>query len=103
LSEISNLNNRYSGDIADQSGVVRELTPAPLRDFKAKGYGELKPGTPPIMIGGKNNRQASGIDFGVIQQAGYRREVSGKIAEEGRSERGFARFRKISGLNAVGL
>ncbi|KAE8444484.1 hypothetical protein EG329_000468 [Mollisiaceae sp. DMI_Dod_QoI] len=100
LAEISNINNRYSGDIADQSGLTRELTPAPLRDFKAKGYGELKPGTPPIFIGGKNDRQvSSGNDFGVIAKAGYRREVSGKVIEEGRGDRSFgARFRKVSGI-----
>jgi hypothetical protein len=103
LSEISkmsiNMNNRYSGDIADQSGLVRELTPAPLRDFKAKGYGDLRAATPPIMIGGKSGRHVSGNDFGHIAQSGYRREVSGKVAEEGRGDRTFgARLRKISGL-----
>lgn len=97
LTEISNVNNRHSGDIADQTDTVRELTPAPLRDFRAKGYGELKAGTPPIMIGGKDNRQvSSGTDLGNMGQGGYRRDVSGKVAEEGRSFG--ARFRKISGL-----
>jgi hypothetical protein len=97
LSEISN--NRASTDIADSGSRFRESLPQ--RDnFKAKYYGELKPGTPPVMIG--NNRQvSSGTDF--VNKGGYRldrREVSGKIAEEGRGAvNGWGpRFRKISGL-----
>lgn len=100
LSEI--INSRASGDIADMS---REILPNPMREnFKSKHYGELKPGTPPIMLGGSNNRQvSSGNDF--INNGGFkvgRREVSGKVAEEGRvggDGKGWGpRFRKISGL-----
>lgn len=73
--------------------------------FKAKHYGELKPGTPPIMVGGKNSRQvSSGNDF-LNSKGGFRvdrRDVSGKIAEEGRGGNGGAgwgtRLRKVSGL-----
>lgn len=98
LSEISN--NRASTDIADSASRFRENSQQ--RDnFKAKYYGELKPGTPPVIIG--NNRQvSSGTDF--VNKGGYkleRREVSGKIAEEGRGGVGNGwgtRFRKISGL-----
>jgi hypothetical protein len=96
LSEISN-NRRVSGDIADVSTH---------RDFKAKYYGELKPGTPPIMIGTGNGRQvSSGNDLG--DNRGFKvlgkRDVSGKIAEEGRggndiNRKWGTRFRKISGL-----
>lgn len=94
--------------------LERQLTPAPLRGTtprgsvreselvsKSKYYGELKPGTPPIMVGadGVGGRQiSSGNDFGKSNSGSKfgRREVSGKIAEEGR---GFgARFRKVSGL-----
>jgi hypothetical protein len=100
LSEISN--NRASTDIADSQSRFRENSPAPQSEnFKAKYYGELKPGTPPVMVG--NNRQvSSGTDF--VNKGGYkldRREVSGKIAEEGRAGAGNAwgtRFRKISGF-----
>ena len=96
LSEIST-NRRVSGDIADVS---------PHPGFKAKYYGELKPGTPPIMIRTGNGRQvSSGVDLG--DNRGFKvlgkRDVSGKVAEEGRggndnSGRWGTRFRKISGL-----
>jgi hypothetical protein len=78
--------------------------PEPAREtFRAKYYGELKPGTPPIMIGGKNNRQiSSGNDFGDMSNSFRGRDVSGKIAEEGRGggdgKTWGTRFRKISGL-----
>ncbi|KAH7313042.1 hypothetical protein BKA65DRAFT_151054 [Rhexocercosporidium sp. MPI-PUGE-AT-0058] len=104
-----------SGDIADiTSPALERAKERQERDlirkdtaFKAKHYGELKPGTPPIMIGGGSNRQvSSGNDFGV-GKGGFRildrREVSGKIAEEGRGGddkgKGWGtRFRKVSGL-----
>lgn len=101
-----------SGDIADITSPALER--AKERDliqkdivFKAKHYGELKPGTPPIMIGGGSNRQvSSGNDFGAGKggfRALDRRDVSGKIAEEGRGGndggKGWGtRFRKVSGL-----
>jgi hypothetical protein len=112
---VKNLNNynshtysqKYKGsddsrDIADMS-----YEPEPAREtFKAKYYGELKPATPPIMIGDKNDRQvSSGNDFGV-RSNGFkvldRRDVSGKVAEEGRGggvgNTWGTRFRKISGI-----
>jgi hypothetical protein len=88
-----------SRDIADMS-----YEPEPAQEtFRAKYYGELKPGTPPIMIGGKNNRQiSSGNDFGDMSNSFRGRDVSGKIAEEGRGggdgKTWGTRFRKISGL-----
>ncbi|KAL2267763.1 hypothetical protein VTJ83DRAFT_5040 [Remersonia thermophila] len=71
-------------------------------DFLAKPYGELKPGTPPIMIGpaGKEmrhsmgaapttttTRQVSGCDYGDLGGGGEmgRRRVSARAAEEGRA------------------
>jgi hypothetical protein len=99
LSEIST-NKRTSGDIADVSRVT-ETEPV-RQDLKAKRYGELKPGTPPIMIGSNARQVSSGTDF--PSKGGFRmnrREVSGKMAEEGRSgdANGWGtRFRKISGL-----
>lgn len=98
LSEISS-NKRNSGDITDVSRL-REAEPV-IQDLKAKRYGELKPGKPPIMVGG-NRQVSSGTDF--PSKGGFRmnkRDVSGKIAEEGRGgETGGwgTRFRKISGL-----
>lgn len=84
-----------SRDIADMT-----YEPEPVREtFKSKYYGELKPGTPPIMVG-KNSRQiSSGNDFG--ERSSRLRDVSGKIAEEGRGGgdgKWGTRFRKISGL-----
>jgi hypothetical protein len=107
---LNNYNNhtysrKYKGsndsrDIADMS-----YEPEPAREtFKARYYGELKPGTPPIMIGGKNDRQvSSGNDFGDRSSGFKGRDVSGKIAEEGRgggigNNTWGTRFRKISGL-----
>lgn len=75
-----------------------------MENFKAKHYGELKPGTPPIMVGNANGRQvSSGTDLshGGSFKVRDRREVSGKVAEEGRGGNGNGwgtRFRKISGL-----
>jgi hypothetical protein len=97
LSEISN--NRTSSDIADVSSQIHEKPS--IRSFKAKRYGELRAGTPPVLIGAIR-QVSSGNDF--QNKGGFRsknRNVSGKIAEEGRGgERGGwgTRFRKISGL-----
>ncbi|KAG4029984.1 hypothetical protein MFRU_013g00080 [Monilinia fructicola] len=114
-------NDEYSpsADITDEpswplpllSPEIRELTPKPLRtrdsgssdSFKSKYYGDLKPATPPVMVGGDNiGRQvSSGTDF-VGQRGSYRRDVSGKIAEEGRGGGAWGtRLRKISGLQVL--
>lgn len=59
----------------------------------SKRYGDLKPGTPPIMVGGSNtNRQvSSGNDVYDLGSGGVmgRRHVSGKVAEEGRAGEGW--------------
>ena len=101
LAEISN-NRRTSGDITDISAPMRESSPF-QREFKAKHYGELTPGTPPIMIGGSGREVSSGNDFSGHKGTFKLRDVSGKIAEEGRGGMDrwgnpIARFRKISGL-----
>ncbi|KAK0129158.1 hypothetical protein ONS95_001094 [Cadophora gregata] len=101
-----------SGDIADITSPELERAKEREREaeqkdlaFKAKHYGELKPGTPPIMIGGSNRQVSSGNYFG--NKGGFRvldrRDVSGKVAEEGRGGnnggKGWGtRFRKVSGL-----
>lgn len=56
-------------------------------DFYAKPYGELKCATPPILVG--NSRKiSSGNDYAskYISTAYGRRNVSGKITEEGRAD-----------------
>jgi hypothetical protein len=96
LAEISN--NRASSDIADSSHI-RDHSPTDLLRRNSKHYGELRPGTPPIMIGGKSRQVSSGTDF--VVKGGYkpdRRDVSGKVAEEGRSGGWGTRFRKVSGI-----
>ena len=101
-SPLQEIINRSSEDmdIADSSRV-RGSSPSG-ESFRSKYYGELKPGTPPIMVGGNNRQVSSGTDFKNFGgQKVERREVSGKIAEEGRSYVGNGwgtRFRKVSGL-----
>lgn len=106
---IDDIDNDNDDDRQAELQLERELTPAPLNSrpssiassiaLKARRYGDLKPGTPPIMVGGNNRQVSSGNDWkgGDLGVGGSRkREVSGKIAEEGR---GFgARFRRISGM-----
>jgi hypothetical protein len=95
----------YSGDIGDGAGRYGDpsLCEDDSRDgFKARQYGDLKAGTPPILVGrAKGQRQIStGNDLGLGKE---RREVSGKVVEEGRSVAAQGggwgtRFRKVSGL-----
>lgn len=94
LGEISS--NKKSIDLGDRSGMGYEIErpTSKHQEFKAKFYGELKPGTPPLLVGA-NRQVSSGTDF-------PRRDVSGKIAEEGRggnaSRAWGARLRKVSGM-----
>ncbi|KAI0840833.1 hypothetical protein F5Y06DRAFT_231537 [Hypoxylon sp. FL0890] len=67
----------------------------PDGDFYSKPYGELKPATPPIMMGVSNgDRQvSSGNDYGDLGSGtSYRRNVSGKIAEEGLAGSRYSRY-----------
>lgn len=93
----------YKGVTEDRDIADMSYEPEPTQQFKAKYYGDLKPGTPPIMIGGKKSRQiSSGNDFGDMSNGFRGRDVSGKIAEEGRGggdgKSWGTRFRKPSGL-----
>ncbi|KAK3688432.1 hypothetical protein B0T22DRAFT_406849 [Podospora appendiculata] len=109
-NSILSLNDR-SQDIAD--GTERERWQGRNRDssiqcesdFYSKPYGQLKPGTPPIILGsgsggsgGGNRVVSSGNDYdlGSVGAMG-RRNVSGKVAEEGRA--GQNRYSRYSGLN----
>jgi hypothetical protein len=81
------------GHSSDRDGIVKGSV-----GFKARYYGELRAGTPPTLVSGVKGRQvSSGIDMGVPTGDGMR-DVSGKIAEEGRGGGWGARFRKISGI-----
>ncbi|KAK3306915.1 uncharacterized protein B0T15DRAFT_393260 [Chaetomium strumarium] len=98
LSEMSLNDRRVSGsqDITDSYGGKNRVSSIQADDaFYSKPYGELKAATPPIMVGpssnglsGNNGRVVSSgndFDFDLGQMGGRRRDVSGKIVEEGRS------------------
>ncbi|KAI0848100.1 hypothetical protein F5Y00DRAFT_239758 [Daldinia vernicosa] len=87
------------------AGRNRDSSIQPDGDFYAKPYGELKPATPPVMLGGGaaktgGNRQvSSGNDYGDLGSGNagagagtWRRNVSGKIAEEGLGGNRYSRY-----------
>jgi hypothetical protein len=95
LSEIPLNDRRVSGsrDIADQQQLNRKSSIQAEDGFYSKPYGTLKPGTPPVMVAvGSGGRQvSSGNDYeggkgfaGSRFSVFARRNVSGKVAEEGR-------------------
>lgn len=62
-----------------------DLRPPPAitgDDFYARSYGELRPATPPVMVG-DTRKVSSGNDYHTVSAAAERRRVSGKVAEEG--------------------
>ncbi|KAI9846613.1 MAG: hypothetical protein M1837_003854 [Sclerophora amabilis] len=69
--------------------------------LKAKYYGDLKSATPPIMVGPSADASKVDGNWRVVSNSGTdydgRREVSGKVAEEGRGS-GWTRFRRVSGV-----
>lgn len=81
LSEISS-NGRSSSPWANKP----DLRPPPALigddDFYARSYGELRPATPPVMVG-DTRKISSGNDYHALALAAERRRVSGKAAEEG--------------------
>ncbi|KAH7327867.1 hypothetical protein B0I35DRAFT_415927 [Stachybotrys elegans] len=95
LGEINNNQRRVSAsrDIADQHsnmvahGYVNARHTVHVDDYVySRPYGDLKPATPPVLVG--NNRKVSSgndYDLGSSSRAYERRNVSGKIMEEGRS------------------
>jgi hypothetical protein len=61
--------------------------------FFAKPYGELKAATPPIIVGGGGRQVSSGNDYDLGGEYGrFRRNVSGKVAEEGMAGRRVSRY-----------
>ncbi|KAK6219581.1 hypothetical protein QIS74_05083 [Colletotrichum tabaci] len=95
LSEVDLNSGRASGtnDIADErpSSLAQKVWPRnrdssiqPESDFYSKPYGELKPATPPVMVG-SSRQVSSGTDLETNQYSSVygRRNVSGKVAEEG--------------------
>ncbi|KAK1836472.1 hypothetical protein QBC39DRAFT_247960 [Podospora conica] len=91
LSAVSmNINGGPGQDLGDGAGGRNRDSSIGLdSEFYAKPYGALKPGTPPVMIGGGGDRVVSSgndYDLGAGGNGGMfgRRGVSGKIVEEGR-------------------
>lgn len=92
LTDISSNARRVSGsqDIADEklafASQNRPISMQPEATFYARSYGELTSGTPPVMIGNDNRKVSTGNDYNQQTSKAYgRRNVSGKMAEEGRA------------------
>lgn len=92
------MGNPPQGDLSalDRRSELTELTPSPKKNG-GRSYGELRNsgmGEVPMLVG---RNVSTGNDLGM--QKGYRREVSGAVAEEGRGGQEWgARFRKVSAL-----
>lgn len=76
---------------------IRNSSIQPDADFSAKSYGELKPATPPVMIGTVNEKKgrqvSSGNDYADLGAGNaWRRNVSGKVAEEGLAGNRYSRY-----------
>jgi hypothetical protein len=102
-SDLSEISLSTTHEQASRPAPRQQQQPQQQENFKARFYGDLKPATPPILISAQGGqRKVSGNDFDNKGFRGFgRRNVSGKIAEEGRSVTGSStwgtRFRKISG------
>jgi hypothetical protein len=110
LSEVQPNDRRVSGDITDskphlkveqQQRVGKRLSSIQHDEsFYSKPYGDLKPGTPPVIIGG-NRQVSSGHDYyesgGDLGGVG-RRHVSGREAEEGMAGGETGRWSRYGGL-----
>jgi hypothetical protein len=95
LSEISNNERRVSAsrDIADEGSMGHYSNQQEDAAFYSRPYGELKSATPPVLVGG-NRKVSSGNDFDSKHSsvAYGRRNVSGKVAEEGRGGNRFSYY-----------
>lgn len=74
----------------------RDSSIQPEDIFYSKPYGELKAATPPLTTIGSGRQVSSGNDLDLASDnkgyGGYRRNVSGKVAEEGMAGRRFSRY-----------
>ncbi|RBR22767.1 uncharacterized protein FIESC28_04330 [Fusarium coffeatum] len=92
LTDISSNARRVSAsrDIADEKPAFapqnRQSSIQPEAAFYARSYGELTSGTPPVMVGNDTRKVSTGNDYNQHTSKPYgRRNVSGKMAEEGRA------------------
>ncbi|KAF5025176.1 hypothetical protein F66182_2752 [Fusarium sp. NRRL 66182] len=112
LTELSSNARRVSAsrDIADEKPAMtprnRQSSIQPEADFIARPYGELKSATPPVLVGNNNNNNndsrkvSTGNDYNQHVSPAYgRRNVSGKMAEEGRAAGN--RFSFLDGRNPL--
>ncbi|KAF4971830.1 hypothetical protein FSARC_1433 [Fusarium sarcochroum] len=106
LTEVSSNARRVSAsrDIADEKPALaprnRLSSIQPESDFYARSYGELKSATPPVMIGTNSRKVSTGNDYNQQASTAYgRRNVSGKMAEEGRAAGN--RFSFLDGRNPL--
>lgn len=91
--------SRLLDDTGDKSAPVLTTKVAGYRNssiqpdvaFYSKPYGELKSATPPIMVG-SSRHVSSGNDYDGSTSRLGRRNVSGKVAEEGRAGRPYERY-----------
>ncbi|KAL3418355.1 hypothetical protein PVAG01_10071 [Phlyctema vagabunda] len=130
LSEISNNRSPSSSDIASESNYsqdgiddaeyntrTKSSASTSSRNAVKKYYGELRPvpvrTRTPVLVGGTNRQVSTGLDYSSnvysTEKGSFRRDVSGKVAEEGRSDATWTihndgtgnsttRFRKVSGM-----
>lgn len=109
LSDVSSKARNDSGsfDIAEQkptslgvpsawNGRQRDSSIQPEEGlFYSKPYGDLKAATPPVIVGsGRQVSSGHDYDFGAGSGGKYRRNVSGKVAEEGRG--GYSRYSALN-------
>ncbi|KAM0438882.1 hypothetical protein ACHAPT_001643 [Fusarium lateritium] len=113
LSEVSSNARRVSAsrDIADEKPAAfaprnRQSSIQPESDFYTRPYGDLKSATPPVMMVGNNNARkvSTGNDYKTYSSNYGRRNVSGKVAEEGRGGLAAAgnRYSFLDGRNPLG-
>ncbi|MBE3048284.1 hypothetical protein IMZ48_38430 [Candidatus Bathyarchaeota archaeon] len=75
-----------------QQQRYRNSSIQPEGDFLAKPYGDLRAATPPVIIGG-GRQVSSGNDYDAASGGAFgRRNVSGKVAEEGQAGKAYSRF-----------
>lgn len=68
------------------------------KDFFSKPYGQLKPATPPVVIGRSNRQVSTGNDMERNPSATFgRRRVSGKLVEEGHAGYRHSRYKVLNG------
>ena len=100
VSESRDITDMMESTISAKPWQVGGAYPGELAsNLYSKPYGNLKSATPPVMVG--NDRKiSSGNDYGIYNDSSAvygRRNVSGKVAEEGRAGNRDSRYGFFSG------